>query len=236
MDTLKTIDGSSSSSGSQFSFRWTSPDGIIKSGNGTNKIEVRTPGTYILVVTDTINGCQDSSSVKITPDLNKPIVSIKSPDTLNCNKLDIDLTATANSQSGNQLSYEWSSQGGGTIQSPNALQTKINAPGTYIFKATDQSNGCSASFSVSVAIDTVKPMVNAGKDLIWNCESQQLTLSGTASGNSNSFSFNWTSTGGQIQGNSGSKNITVVSPGTYTVTVKDFLKWQNIKEVKVIWE
>ncbi|MBK7798937.1 MAG: gliding motility-associated C-terminal domain-containing protein [Saprospiraceae bacterium] len=223
VDTLKTIDGSSSSSGSQFSFRWTSPDGIIKSGNGTNKIEVRTPGTYILVVTDTINGCQDSSSVKITPDLNKPIVSIKSPDTLNCNKLDIDLTATANSQSGNQLSYEWSSQGGGTIQSPNALQTKINAPGTYIFKATDQSNGCSASFSVSVAIDTVKPMVNAGKDLIWNCESQQLTLSGTASGNSNSFSFNWTSTGGQIQGNSGSKNITVVSPGTYTVTVKDLI-------------
>jgi gliding motility-associated-like protein len=223
IDTVKTIDGSASSQGSQYTFLWTSPDGIIKSGNGTNKIEVSTPGTYIIVVTDTSNGCRDSASAKIVPDLNKPVVSIQSPDTLNCNRQQIDLTATANSLSGNPLTYEWSTQGGGTIQSPNTLQTKINSPGTYIFKATDQSNGCSAFVSVIVGIDTLKPTVNAGKDLVWNCESQQFMLNATASGNSNSFSFNWSSANGQIQGNAASKNITVVSPGTYMVLVKDLI-------------
>jgi gliding motility-associated-like protein len=220
-DSLKTIDGSASSSGNNIIYQWTSQNGNIKSGSNTNKIDVSSPGTYQLIVQDLINGCSDTAFITVTPDDNKPIVSIASPDTLSCLNTEIILTASANSQSGGILNYNWSNSSGAPIQSPNALQTKITVPGIYSFTATDQTNGCSSIIQTIVNIDTLKPIIDAGIDKVWNCASTQFVLNGNDSNNSRTHSFNWTTPNGNIIGNPDQKNVTITSPGTYTFLVID---------------
>lgn len=85
-DSLKIIDGSLSSSGLFILYNWTTANGTIRNGSTTNQIEVTTPGTYKLIVMDTMNGCKDSALIQVNPDLNKPIIQLQNPDTLTCIK------------------------------------------------------------------------------------------------------------------------------------------------------
>jgi gliding motility-associated-like protein len=221
IDTIKTIDGSGSSSGNSIIYNWTTTNGTIKSGNGSSIIAVSNPGLYKLIVQDTLNGCSDTAVIHINPDQNKPIVAIVSPDTLSCLHTDITLTATANSQSGSTLNFKWTNNAGASIQSPNTLQTKITVPGIYIFTATDQSNGCSSTVQTLIAIDTTKPLIAAGPDQIWNCASTQLNLSGTLILNPDSYTYNWSTLNGSITGNPNKKDISISAPGTYYFLVID---------------
>ncbi|MBK9717622.1 MAG: PKD domain-containing protein [Saprospiraceae bacterium] len=123
-DTLITINANGSSQGNNIQYNWTSINGAIKKGQGTQQIEVSSSGDYKLEVIDTINGCRDTASIKVTPDQNSPIASISKPDTLTCKVIEITLNAMAQSQSGNSLSYQWKSSGG-AIQNPTTLNPKL---------------------------------------------------------------------------------------------------------------
>ncbi len=58
------LDGSISS-GRGLSYLWTTPDGMINSGATTATPTITGEGTYILQVTDSVNGCMDSDTLKI---------------------------------------------------------------------------------------------------------------------------------------------------------------------------
>lgn len=220
-DSVKTIDGSTSSAGASIIYQWSSLNGNIQSGSSTNKIVVTSPGTYQFIVQDILNGCSDTAFINVNPDNNKPKVTIASPDTLSCLNQEIILSASASSQSGSALKFIWSNGSGVPIQSPNSLQTKITVPGVYFFTATDQSNGCSSIVQTIVNIDTLKPIIDAGFDKVWNCASTQIVLNGNVINNLRTHSFNWTTTDGTIIGNPDQKSIIITSPGSYTFLVID---------------
>jgi len=59
------LDGSSSSSGSNIVYSWTTVDGNIISGANTTNAVISKPGTYTLTVTNSALGCTDNSSVTV---------------------------------------------------------------------------------------------------------------------------------------------------------------------------
>ncbi len=220
-DSLVLINASQSSSGSNIIYSWSSVNGNIQSGSSTNQIWVSTPGTYTLIVKDTLNGCVDSASVTVTPDLNKPFISLSLPDTLTCLKTEIKLSANASSPSGASLSGQWTDANGNPLTFPDSLQLKIRNPGTYIFTATDKNNGCSSSAQVSISIDTIRPIIDAGKDEVWNCASTLVALSALASGHASSLNYTWSTQNGTIIGSSNRSGINIRGPGDYICTVVD---------------
>lgn len=220
-DSMLTIDASASSQGPSFQYFWSSPNGLILSGQGTRTIQAGAPGIYWLTVVNTLNGCSDSASVRLDPDLNKPSINILNPDTLNCKRTSLILSASANSSSGNSLDIRWTAPAGANLSDPGSLNPVVDKPGRYILLVTDSSNGCSSLASVNVPIDTVRPLANAGTDEIWNCASTQILLNGQVNGNPSAYTFRWTTQGGLIQGNPGLQNIQAAGPGDYILRVED---------------
>jgi gliding motility-associated-like protein len=219
-DTLITINASGSSQGSNIQYNWTSIDGTIKQGQGTQQIEVSSSGDYKLEVIDTINGCRDTASIKVTPDQNSPIASISKPDTLTCKVIEITLNAMAQSQSGNALSYQWKGSGG-VIQNPTTLNPKVDQPGTYILEVLDQVNGCSTQVVTNVILDNEQPVPNAGKDELLNCKVTQINLDASKSTAKHGMNFQWSTTNGSIISNPNQSKINIQSPGMYIIEVTD---------------
>ncbi len=221
LDTLLTIDGSASSAGPEYQYTWTTSGGSIVSGQMSSVITVNAPGVYQLVIENTRNGCRDTASVRVDPDQNLPLVSLAIPDTLNCVRAMVVLSAIARSQSGNPLTLSWTGPPNGTIQAPSSPSTAVDAPGIYMLTAVDPGNGCKTSVSVEVALDTLRPQVFAGADLIWNCATTSLSLTGSASSPSNRFTYLWTTPDGLIQGQMNRADVTAVREGTYQLLVTD---------------
>lgn len=86
---------------------------------------------------------------------------------------------------------------------------------------TDATNGCSSQAIVEVSVDTLSPIANAGNDAVWNCATTSLNLSGVATGNSSQYSFQWTTNGGIINGNSNAQTIRADAPGDYSLRVEN---------------
>ncbi|MBK8245166.1 MAG: gliding motility-associated C-terminal domain-containing protein [Saprospiraceae bacterium] len=219
-DTLITINANGSSQGNNIQYNWSSINGTIKKGQGTRQIEVSSSGDYKLEVIDTINGCRDTASIKVTPDQNSPIASINKPDTLTCKVIEITLNAMAQSQSGNALSYQWKGSGG-VIQNPTTLNPKVDQPGTYILEVFDQVNGCSTQVVTNVILDNEMPMPNAGKDELLNCKVTQISLDASKSTAKHGMNFQWSTTNGSVISNPNQTKINIQSPGLYIMEVTD---------------
>ncbi|MFT5166641.1 MAG: gliding motility-associated-like protein [Saprospiraceae bacterium] len=70
-DDFITLDGSQSSSGSNFLYQWSTPNGFIQNGMNSLDPEVNIAGTYLLLVTNILNGCtaEDGTIVIQDPDV-----------------------------------------------------------------------------------------------------------------------------------------------------------------------
>ena len=221
-DTLVTIDASQSDSGSRLIYRWSDPSGNIVSGNNTKIATVKNAGTFTIVVIDTINGCADSATINIIPDQNKPIATAITNDVLDCDTKEVSLTGTVRSTTGGALQYYWTSTNNSNITDANSLNPKVQTPGTYIFWAVDQMNGCSTSIQTIVTIDTLAPIAFAGLDQEWTCSSKQSSLMALDTA-SNALNFEWTTQNGNISSSPNNAQINVSNFGTY------FLKVTNPK-------
>ena len=61
------LDGTGSFSIGGMTFKWTTGNGDLLSGANTPSPVISKPGTYVLLVTDAVNGCTDTDVVLITP-------------------------------------------------------------------------------------------------------------------------------------------------------------------------
>ncbi|MEZ4983888.1 MAG: hypothetical protein R2795_02425 [Saprospiraceae bacterium] len=100
-----TLDGSSSDTGSEFSYQWSTLDGNIVAGDDTLMPEVDAPGTYTLTVYNSVTMCESSASVNV--EFEPLYAEIESPPFLDCTTGEVTLDGTLSS-SGNGITYEWS--------------------------------------------------------------------------------------------------------------------------------
>ncbi len=194
-----------------YNFVWTFPAGATDPGNVAS-FSTSIPGSYSVIVTNTVTTCP-SSSVSTTVVINPiPVVAIVSAPV--CSGQNATVTATP-SVPGN-YNYQWSVPSSAT--NPGNVATFSTAvAGSYSLIITDSSTNCpSASTAVTVVINPT-PTVTVTSSLI--CSGGTATITATP-GSPGTYSYAWTVPSGAAD--PGNVNtFTTTTPGTYSVQITD---------------
>jgi hypothetical protein len=212
------LSGNGSSTGTDFSYLWTTQDGNIVTGNTGLSPTINEPGTYSLQVTNTANNCTSTSSVIVSQDIAPPVIDAGAIPTLTCTVLMANLAGTVSSN-GNFV-YAWQAQGGGNILSGgNTLAPTAGAPGIYVLTVTNQNNGCSSTDETQVLQDIEDPVVSIAEPKTLTCTVLETELDATATGNAD-LQYAWTATnGGTLVQQVDPLQPLATTPGTYTLLV-----------------
>ncbi len=215
------LSGAGSSTGSNIMYTWSTPNGMILSGQGTLNAVAGAGGTYIFAVKNTTNGCISYDTIQVIANIVAPTVVIAPNGNLNCQINSITLSGQITPAN---LPFVWTTTNGGTISSGQTTLMPVAATaGNYIIAATNPSNGCTARDTATVTINTTPPtaVVVSPADSI-TCQSPSVILSGTGSSVGAKYRYNWTaSPGGNIVSGNTTLAPTVNAAGTYTLVVTD---------------
>lgn len=210
------LDGSNSSSGSMFSYEWTSDDGNILNGEDTATPEVDAVGTYDLLVTNNVNGCTEVSSAEVTE---TPAVTsdISSQTNVDCyGNSNGEATISAGGGDGN-FSYEWSN--GETTTTVSAL-----VAGNYGVTVTD-GEGCTSAEDVEISQPN-ELEANASATGETSNGGNDGTATADPTGGTAPFTYEW---------DNGETTATIngLSPGNYSVIIKDANNCETSQAVTV---
>ncbi len=183
---------------------------IWSTGENTSSIDVGSSGLYTVTVTDD-NNCSSETSINIAPYPN----------------VDVTITGSTAFCAGGITTlgadnifdfYEWSGPLSGT-----GSTIEVNVEGDYTLVVTD-SNGCTASETVSVTLQTsLSPTITGDTEL---CEG----ATGILDAGSAFAMYEWSGPG--ISGTS--STIMISEAGTYNVTVEDASGCTGTDEIEVI--
>jgi len=212
------LNGGNSSAGAFMTYLWTTANGNIVSGAATTMPTINQAGTYILLVTNTNNGCTATATATVLEDVAAPIVSIAAPDQLDCIATSIILDGS-NSSQGVPFQLSWSGPQGGIVAGASTLQPTVNLPGTYTLVISNLQNGCVDSTAVQVVQDITLPTPDAGPDVLVNCYTPSIAIGSANNPSGPNFTLLWTTTDGNIVSGAGSNTPTVDQAGTYTLLI-----------------
>ena len=207
------LNSSGSSTGPNFSYNWTTPDGNISMGANTPSPTVNEPGTYVLQIINLSNGCASSESVVVMLDTAAPAAVVLMPsETLTCLTSQLELLGDGTGTG------VWTSVNG-NILFTGGFFAQIDAPGMYVFTTTDPNNGCTALDSVQIFENVQIPTLSVTPPFPLTCINTTITLSATAAGQN--LVFNWQTANGNILSGQNTAMPMVNSPGNYGLTVTD---------------
>lgn len=211
------LQGMVSAASGAWSALWTSPDGLIVSGETTPNPIAGAPGSYILQAMDSINGCVGLDTVVVFADDDLPLVIVAEPAAITCAQQAVNLDASGSSQ-GPSIQYQWTTTNGNIVSGAQTASPEIDAPGTYQLQVTDTANGCVANTAVEVQADTLAPLAEAGTAGVLTCAAPALWLNGEASQyDPMTTGILWTSSTGMIQSAPDSIHALVSAPGWYVL-------------------
>lgn len=209
-----TLVGMTPATGSNLVFQWSGP--CITSILDSVSIGVDCPGRYYFAVTDTLTGCISIDSVDVLESVSAPTAVIDPPAKLNC----IDSLLTLHSESSQpvgQLDFSWN--GPGSIIDPETPMPTIDSPGDFTLIVTDLINGCKDTAFITVMIDTIPPVADAGQGIFLNCLHATGQIGGGNSSVGPEILYEWTSTEGHFTGPTDQLQATVDTAGVYVLFV-----------------
>ncbi len=211
-----TLSGTGSAVGAGITYQWSTTDGNIQSGATALNPVVNQAGTYTLVVTNNNTGCTAEESVTITGNTQAPTAVIAPPGLIDCFNPAIQLNGSGSSQ-GSPYTYNWT---GGTIASGNGTLTPtVSAGGAYTLVVTNPTNACTATATVTVAASLAQPTAVATAPNGINCQNATVTLNGTGSSTGANFSYQWSTSSGNIVSGQTTLNPVVNQGGIYILVV-----------------
>ncbi len=212
------IDGSGSSTGSEYEYQWAGPDEEAFINNST--IIISLSGTYTLTVMDIVNGCSTSDSIVIIENIDYPELLVAETEILDCDTDEVILSGVGSQQSASISNY-WIAPNGVDTISFDVNATAVET-GTYTFYGFDSDNNCINDVTVEVLGDFVAPLADAGPDIFLDCDESLQTIGSENSSSGNSIIYDWaTDNSDVVLPVSPPLFVDVNVPGTYTLTVSD---------------
>lgn len=203
------------------SYNWTAAPGNITAGGNTSMPTANQPGTYNLVVSNSLNGCTNAASVTIPQNIVPPTVVVAPGGEINCTAPTILLNG-AGSSTGPIYNYQWTSASGNGIGTgDNTLTPTIVASGTYTLVVTNTSTGCTNSGATTVTTNANVPTALAAPQGILTCAFPTIPINSTGSTTGPSIIYQWGTLNGNIVSGNGTPQIIAGAPGQYTLVVSD---------------
>ncbi|MCB0640488.1 MAG: PKD domain-containing protein, partial [Phaeodactylibacter sp.] len=219
------LNGTNSVQGQQYTYLWTAQPGNIVSGAKGLSPVVDAAGIYVLTIQNQNTGCQATDNTVVTLDAGIPVVMAGVDTVLSCAFPTISLEGSSSINTPS-IVYTWeATQGGIIVGGGNTPAPEVAAAGLYLLTVTDTSNGCFASDSLVVGLDTIAPSASIidTLPLEFNCLLTELMLDGSASLPAGSLSFSWDTDDGNILSGPTAPIIVVDTAGTYQLTVTNML-------------
>lgn len=190
-------------------FAWTGPNGYSSSEQSPT---VTVSGSYNLVLTDNNTGCTNTAIATVTTNTAPPGASANGG-TLTCVVNNVTLSGASPDTS---ATFAWTGPNGYTSSLQNPT---VNAAGQYILTATSQVNGCTSSANATVALNNTPPAASASTPGNLNCNTQQVQLSGAGSSQGQQFTYQWTTSNGNIVSGGNTLTPIVDAVGAYNLLV-----------------
>lgn len=219
--TVVTLDGTGSSIGGPFDYDWVEIFGTGLVDTNTLQATVNSPGVYMLVVTNTQNGCFDTSFAIVSVDTLSPSATLSTSLRLNCTVTEVTLDGSS-SDAGPGFSFSWSSDADGNfVSGTNTLMPTVDAAGLYQLEIEQDSTGCTQTAQVEVFQDTLPPIAEAGSDTLINCEQPVVTLGSSTSSQGPDVVYSWAGPNGGITGPENEIFAAAQAPGLYELNVRN---------------
>ncbi len=216
------LDGNGSSRGAIYGANWSGPGTII--GGATYSPTVSSIGRYTIVVTNTQNGCKDSTFVTVTEDKLTPVPLIEQKGTLTCTVNEVQLDGSkSRGLSGNINNYSWDALTGNIISGQGSSQITVGKPGgTFRLTVRDGKNGCTAIDTITVD-ELGNPLAQILSDphnpKCFGDRNGFIDINGVLDKNNQSLgNIQYSINGGPY---TSSPNFTNLTQGSYTIKVKD---------------
>ncbi|MEO1518526.1 MAG: gliding motility-associated C-terminal domain-containing protein [Bacteroidota bacterium] len=228
-----TLDGSASSTGSEFNYQWQTQDGNIVSGANTLMPVVDQGGTYQLLITNNDNGCTAEVDVPVAVDTISPLADIGNALVIDCANPILTIGGM-NTSTGADFRYEWQTQDGNILSGDTEAMASVDRPGTYNFTVINQANGCSTTVDAVVTLDDEVPTSDAGLDTSLTCFAPIIFLGGSNTATGSDIVYEWTTADGRILSDSSRVRIQVDLSGTYELRVRDTMNsCESVSSVEV---
>ncbi len=183
---------------------------------------ITSSGDIVLVAYDSITHCMTEAFISIEDQEDYPIIQIANPDTLTCSIDTLFIDAT-NSQSGQNIVYQWYDEDGVAIEGAISTTLLITEPGVYFFEAIDTEKGCSNLDSVVVVENTLLPEFDLAEEAFLPCTIDELTLEISTVDPEDKLLFEWTTQEGNIVNGEDSSNPIIDESGWYYVLVESLI-------------
>ncbi len=215
------LDGSGSSTGNNYIYQWFEGTTEVPSAT-TNLLSVTTAGNYTLVVTDTLNGCQSTSTITpvILDDQAPTAAAVAENNGVIICGVD-ELVIDGNTSTGTNITYQWQDAIGNVLGDQPTLS--VNSSGDYTLIVTNGSNGCTNDIVIEITPDASVPSLSVEPVSPINCNSvngmTDLVGTGASSNPAGTVTFQWLDSDGMVVSNT--ETYQTSTPGTYTFVVTD---------------
>ena len=224
-----TLDGSNSSGVGVLEYEWIDPNS--QSIGIDPVIDVFESGTYILIITDTSNGCTAQTTVDVDQNFNAPIADAVSSGNIDCENPTVFLDGS-NSTGIGTISFEWQNSAGNTISTEEIAE--VGSAGTYQLIVTDTESGCTDSEFITVDENPDVPVIGTTISGPITCSNLVTILDGSGSTPSGNLQFEWQDLIGNVLSDSASVEVT--SSGSYILIVTNLDNGCSAQETLLVDE
>lgn len=210
-----TLDATGSDINGNFNLEWLDPSGMVIGNNVT--LDVSAPGTYTVMVTNSLTDCSDMATVTVLENRDQPTANIDQVGTLSCTTREINLDGSGSITQGGIRSFSWSTTNGVINSAADLANIEIGGPGDYLLIIVDEENGCSDTIAANVqevgnTLETI--MVDAQDPTCFGDQNGviQVNIGGGAA------PLQYSLNGGNFGGSNIFNNL---EAGTYSVVVRD---------------
>ncbi len=190
-------------------FAWTGPNGYTSEAQSPT---VSISGSYAVVVTSPSTGCTNTAVATVTSNTTPPGASATGG-SLTCATTQVTLNGNS---AATQVGYTWTGPNGYTS---NLQNPTVNVDGAYNLVVTDAGNGCTSTAVASVNLNTTAPNASASTPGNLNCNTAQLQLSGNGSSQGATYTYQWSTTNGNIVEGATTLTPLVNQVGNYNLVV-----------------
>ncbi|MEL7119801.1 MAG: gliding motility-associated C-terminal domain-containing protein, partial [Bacteroidota bacterium] len=204
--------------GDNFQFIWSPLEGGSLAQGTDNSLTPRAtaPGVYELSVTNNLNGCTSTDTIRVGEDVVAPLAEAGEGFLLTCVDTSYVLDGTGSSE-GEFFNYTWTLDG--QVVAENTLQTEIFNPGTYSIEVRNSDNGCTATDNVVIDITGDRPQIDFATPDTLTCDVESVNVAAIVTPSTEAYQVNWAIVDNGNITSTDSLLIGVNQPGNYRLRV-----------------